>query len=902
MSQTELPKAYEPHETEKRWYQHWLDNGVFNAEVNEGVQPFCIVIPPPNVTAPLHMGHALDNAIQDLLIRWHRMSGDETLWMPGTDHAGIATQNVVEKMLRDEGRTRFDLGREKFVERTWEVKERHHGIITSQLQRLGSSCDWRRERFTMDEGLSRAVREAFVSLYEEGLIYRGSRMISWCPRCETVLSDVEVTHEDHQGKLWHIRYPYPDRPDEGIVVATTRPETMLGDTGVAVNPGDARYEAVVGKTVILPLMEREIPIVADDFADPEFGSGAVKVTPAHDPNDLEIALRHDLPHVVVIGEDGNMTAEAKQYAGQERYECRRKVIEDLESQGLMVDIEDYEHSVGQCQRCDTVIEPRVSVQWFVKMEPLAQEAIAAVRDGRVRFVPERWSKLYLDWMENIRDWCISRQLWWGHQIPVWHCQECRHENVAREDPTECAKCGSGKLERDPDVLDTWFSSGLWPFSTMGWPDETPELAYFYPTSVLVTAYDIITFWVARMITMGLKFRDERPFADVFIHGLVRDEKGRKMSKSLGNVIDPLELMDRFGTDALRFALTSLVTHGQDITLTEDKLVGARNFCNKLWNAARLVLMNLDDAVGQACSLPEPADSVGQASSLPSEGLDLADRWILSRRAQVVAHAHELVAGYHLGSYAQMLYEFVWSEFCDWYLEIAKIALYGDDERRKATVQAILRSVLGDILKLLHPVMPFITEEIWQALTPGSAAIAREPLPLAEAYGADRDPAAEADFGALMQATQLLRQGRAALELPPGQAIPRALWRAEEPAVAAALTEREQYIRSLARIERFESAEGDLATPEHWFGVESGVEVAIPLAGTIDVAAELERSRKRLAKAEKGRDVSAQKLASEGFVNKAKPEVVERERARLAEAEAEVEKLQARVEMLEQASG
>ncbi len=683
-----MPTAYDPELVEDRWYGYWLEQDVMRAEIDPEREPFCIVIPPPNVTGTLHMGHALDNTIQDLLIRRRRMQGYAALWLPGTDHAGIATQNVVEKMLAEEGRSRHDLGRERFVELTWQVSQDHKSQILGQLRRLGCSPDWSRERFTLDEGLSRAVREAFVTLYEQGLIYRGARMINWCPRCATGLSDLEVEHADEQGHLWHIRYPEPDG-GPGVVVATTRPETMLGDTAVAAHPDDERYAGLIGRTVILPLMDREIPVVADDAVDPEFGTGAVKVTPAHDPNDLEIAVRHNLPHVVVINDDGAMTEEAGDYAGLSRFEAREQIVAALEERGLLVGIEDYRHSVGHCSRCHTILEPLVSEQWFVAMEPLAREGLRAVDEGLVRFVPERWTRVYRDWLEDIEDWCISRQLWWGHALPAWWCESCGQWTVSRDDPTECLACGATGLVPSPDVLDTWFSSGLWPFSTLGWPDETPELEYWYPTSVLVTAYDIIFFWVARMIMDAMHFTGKQPFDVVFIHGLVRTAEGRKMSKSLGTGVDPLELMDKYGADALRFALMQMITHGQDLRYSEDRVVGARNFCNKLWNVTRFVVMNLEDA---------PDERIDLASA----DLSLADRWILSRHHRLLALVARELEAYNIAQAADALYEHIWSEFCDWYVELAKSDLYEPESpERRAVVQEVLRTVLEGFLPAPH---------------------------------------------------------------------------------------------------------------------------------------------------------------------------------------------------------
>ncbi len=875
-----MDKAYDAHKAEGKWYQYWLDQGVFDAEVNPTKKPYCIVIPPPNVTGVLHMGHALDETIQDLLIRWHRMRGFEALWLPGTDHAGIATQNVVEAMLAEEGLTRHDLGREKFVQRVWAVKDEHHSHITDQLQRLGVSVDWRRERFTLDEGLSRAVREAFVRLYEEGLIYRGERMINWCVRCGTSLSDLEVNHQQRQGHLWYIRYPAPDG-GPGLVVATTRPETMLGDTAVAVHPDDERYGDMIGKTVILPLMEREIPVIADDYIDPEFGTGALKVTPAHDPNDLEIGQRHNLPSVVAIDRNGKMTSDTKQYAGLDRYQCRQQVVGDLQQQGLLEKIEDYEHTVGQCQRCDTVVEPLISTQWFVKMAPLAEEGLAAVRNGAVRFVPDRWTKVYEDWLENIQDWCISRQLWWGHPIPVWYCDDCGELTCTREDPTECTHCGSRDIKQDPDVLDTWFSSALWPFSTLGWPDQTPELQYFYPTSVLVTGYDIIYFWVARMIMMGMHLCGTEPFGEVFIHGLVRDEHGQKMSKSRGNAVDPLELIDEYGTDAMRFGLTQLITHGQDLTYAPDRMVGARNFCNKLWNASRLVLMNVEGA---------------EQVNLDKADLSLADRWILSRHNRMLAELNRQLSAYNSAQAADLLYDYVWGEFCDWYLEIAKLDLYGEDAERQATVQNILRHLLSDILRALHPFMPFITEEIWQRLAPEAGSIVRQSYP--EADGRWYDEPAGADVSRLQSAIVAIRSLRADLRLPPDQkvAVTVTASRAEE---ADMLASQQDIISLLAGVESLQVRTAPAEPPANALTeVVSGAQVHLHLAGTIHPAQEIQRLRQDIADRESQRQRSQKKLDNEEFLTKAPAEVVAKERDRIEEVEQDIAKLQGQVQVLE----
>jgi valyl-tRNA synthetase len=871
---TEMPKAYEPQDVEGRLYQYWLTERVFEANPDPAKPPFCIVIPPPNVTGVLHMGHALDNAIQDLLTRWRRMQGHEALWLPGTDHAGIATQNVTEKLLAQEGLTRHDLGREAFIERVWEVKEKHHSHIVEQLKRLGGSLDWRRERFTLDEQCARAVREAFVTLYERGLIYRGAYMINWCPRCLTGLSDLEVEHSEHDGHLWHLRYPAPEG-GPGVVVATTRPETMLGDTAVAVNPADERYQHLIGRTVRLPLMEREIPVVADEAVDLEFGTGAVKVTPSHDPNDLEIANRHGLPGVVVIGEDGVMTAEAGAYAGLDRYDCRQKVVADLEELGLLEQIETHRHAVGHCQRCTTVVEPLVSTQWFLKMQPLAEKGLQAVGEGEVRFVPERWTKVYTDWLENIRDWPISRQLWWGHPIPVWYCEACDEQICSREQPAACPACG-GALRPDPDVLDTWFSSALWPFSTLGWPEKTPELQYFYPTSVLVTGYDIIFFWVARMIMMGLELEGEKPFDEVFIHGLVRDEKGRKISKSLGNNIDPLVLIDTYGADALRFALVQLITHGQDLTYSEDRMVGARNFCNKLWNASRFVLMNLE---GQPD--PCPYTEAGDCD------LSLADRWILSRQAAVLEEVDQCLSRYDLARAADALYEYVWTEFCDWTIELSKNDLYGENARLRGQTQWLLQHLLSGILRALHPFMPFVTEEIWQQWQPGKGSLARALYP--QGNPAQRDPAAEAAMSVVMEVTSALRSLRANLGLAPQQRVSISLQASEDQ--QPALQALEQGMRALARLEQVTYLTAADTRPEKALAASAaGVEIYLHLEGAVDAAAELARLEKRREELEQSRTRSQAKLSNEKFTAKAPAHVVQYEQDRLAETEADIARL------------
>ncbi|MCP4687516.1 MAG: valine--tRNA ligase, partial [Desulfobacterales bacterium] len=702
MSDDMLDKGYDPHGVESRWYAFWEEQQLFAASEESERKSYSIVIPPPNVTGVLHMGHALNNTIQDILCRYRRSRGDNVLWMPGTDHAGIATQNVVEKNLAAKGLDRHQLGREKFIEAVWEWREKYGSAIINQLKRLGASCDWGRERFTMDEGLSKAVRKVFVQLYQEGLIYRGDYIINWCHRCHTALSDLEVEHEEIEGNLYYIRYPFPDGAS-GLVVATTRPETMLGDTAVAVNPDDKRFRDIGCDQVVLPLMDKTIPIIRDKYVDTDFGAGALKVTPAHDPNDFEIGERHGLPSLKVIGDDGVMTEAAGRFEGLDRFECREAVIEALKKEGLLEKIEPHPHSVGHCYRCKTIVEPNLSRQWFVKIKPLAEKAIDAVKEGETTIIPDTWTNTYNDWMYNIRDWCVSRQIWWGHQIPAWTCEKCEEVTVAMETPDKCPGCGSGDLVRETDVLDTWFSSALWPFSTMGWPDETPLLKTFYPTSVLVTGFDILFFWVARMMMMGIHFMGGAPFKDVYVHALVRDEKGKKMSKSKGNVIDPLTVIDQYGADAFRFTLAAFAAQGRDIKMSEKRVEGYRNFINKLWNAARFSLMHVGDDSG----------------SIPSEGLSLPDRWILSRLNRATRTVAEAIETHRFNDAASAAYNFVWHEFCDWYVEAIKPILYDkEDASRKEKTLPVLRRTLHDILILLHPFTPFVTEEIWWKL-PGT---------------------------------------------------------------------------------------------------------------------------------------------------------------------------------------
>lgn len=860
-----ISTVYDPQAVEAKWYKFWEENRLFHAEVDHAQQPFSIVIPPPNVTGQLHMGHALDNTLQDILIRFKRMQGYNTLWMPGTDHAGIATQIKVEEVLAQEGKTRYDLGREPFIDKVWDWKAQYGSRIINQLKRLGASCDWERERFTMDEGCSKAVREVFVSLYEQGLIYQGNRITNWCPRCNTALSDIEVEHEEKPGNLYHVRYLVEGTQEEYVTVATTRPETILGDSGVAVHPEDARYKHLIGKYLILPLVGRRLPIVGDEYVDPSFGTGAVKVTPAHDPNDFEMGLRHKLAEIVIMNPDGTMAADTGKYAGMDRYECRKALVNDLKDQGYLVKIDEHSHAVGHCQRCSTVVEPLVSKQWFVKMEPLAKPAIEAVTSGQIQFVPERFTKIYTNWLENIRDWCISRQIWWGHRIPAWYC-ECGEVTVSREDITVCPKCG-GKVEQDPDVLDTWFSSGLWPFSTMGWPENTAELKQFYPTSVLVTGYDIIFFWVARMIMMGLKFQQDIPFKHVFIHGLVRDSQGRKMSKSLGNGIDPLEVIDKYGADTLRFMLITGNTPGNDMRFYWERVESSRNFANKIWNASRFVLMNLDGF--DPAFTPAPAD------------LTLADRWILSRYNTTVAGVTRNLERFELGEAARMVYEFIWDEFCDWYIELAKSRLYNkEDGKNRKTAQYLLNYVLGNTLKLLHPFMPFITEAIWQSLPHQGVSIMTAGWPAEDAALAN--PVDEQVMGVIMDTIKAVRNMRAEVNVHPGKKS-EVILKLTSPELKAALETNMGYIKTLAAAEPVVLLDTNEATPENAMtAVVSGVEIYLPLKGLIDVEKETARLNKELDGLAKELSRIAGKLNNPGFTAKAPAEVIEKEKSKQAE--------------------
>ncbi|WP_027716997.1 valine--tRNA ligase [Desulfovirgula thermocuniculi] len=880
MARTDMPTAYNPRDVEEKWYRYWEENKFFHSEVDPSRVPYTIVMPPPNVTGQLHMGHALDNTLQDVLIRWRRMQGYNVLWLPGTDHAGIATQAKVEEQLAREGLSKYDLGREKFLERVWAWKEEYGGRITRQLRRLGASCDWDRERFTMDEGCSAAVREFFLRLYEKGLIYRDYYIVNWCPRCQTVISDIEVEHLEKPGQLYYIKYPAREGGDY-LVVATTRPETMLGDVAVAVHPADDRYRHMVGKVLVLPLVGREIPVIADEYVDPSFGTGAVKITPAHDPHDFEVARRHGLPQIKVMNEHAVMDGEAGPYRGLDRWECRKAVLRDLKEQGYLLKVEDYTHAVGHCYRCETVIEPMISRQWFVRMKPLAEPAIAAVKEGRIRFVPERFTKIYLHWMENIRDWCISRQLWWGHRIPVWYCQDCGETMAERETPEKCARCASPRLEQDPDVLDTWFSSGLWPFSTLGWPQKTRDLEYYYPTTVLVTGRDIIFFWVARMITSGLFAMEEVPFKEVFIHGLVLDALGRKMSKSLGNGVDPIEVIESHGADSLRFMLVTGNTPGSDLRFHFERLDGARNFANKIWNASRFVLMNLDGY--------RPEEAPGP------EAYTLADRWILSRYARCVRAVTESLEAYELGEAARAIYDFLWDEFCDWYIELAKPRLYHPREPRdRQLAQHVLARVLKGALELLHPFMPFITEEIWQRLPHRGRTIMLAPWPVYQPELVDEG--AEAAMELLMEVTRAIRHIRSEMNVPPGKTATAVLV-AEEEGARELLAGWRHYVEGLARCRVELRAACDAPPPQSAHGVARGVKIYVPLAGLIDINREASRLEKELAAVEKELARVKGKLASEAFLTKAAPDVVEKERAKEKDLSARAASLRQRLAVL-----
>jgi valyl-tRNA synthetase len=864
MSSDLLDKAYEPHDVEKRWYDFWEKERLFAASESESAKNcYSIVIPPPNVTGVLHMGHALNNTLQDILCRYRRLRGDNVLWMPGTDHAGIATQNVVEKKLAGEGLNRHQVGREKFIKAVWEWRSEYGSAIINQLKRLGASCDWDRERFTMDEGLSKAVRKVFVTLHQEGLIYRGNYIINWCPRCHTALADLEVEHEVHDGFLYHIRYPFKDGSG-GIVIATTRPETMLGDTAVAVNPDDERYQGVTSRNVMLPLMNREIPIIQDKYVDMSFGTGALKITPAHDPNDFEIGNRHHLERVKVIGDDGLMTPEAGKFETMDRFQCRKAVVEALKKERLIEKIDAYQHSIGHCYRCRTIIEPNLSKQWFVKAKPLAEKAVEAVINGQTRIVPEIWTKTYFEWMNNIKDWCISRQIWWGHQIPAWTCERCEEIVVAMEAPETCPACQGKILNQDTDVLDTWFSSALWPFSTMGWPDNTRTLKMFYPTSVLVTGFDILFFWVARMMMMGLHFMGDVPFKDVYVHALVRDEEGKKMSKSTGNVIDPLNIIDSYGTDAFRFTLAAFAAQGRDVKMSEKRVEGYRHFINKIWNAARFALMHIDKAY----------------KDISAGSLSLIDRWILSRLYRVAVNVSESLDDYRFNDAAGALYNFVWHEFCDWYLEAVKPTLYGKEgtNRKEATLSVLWR-VLHDTLILLHPFIPFVTEEIWNKLpgTKGSVMKAVFPLDSGD-YDPCQDPQAESTMALITGIISGIRNIRGEMNISPSLSLDVSV-HSQEALIRNTVTQYRDMIINLARLESLSVENTGQRPKSAATSVVENATIYVHLEGIIDFVQETQRLEKEINKLTDELTMVTKKLRNEDFLEKAPKNVVEKVKER-----------------------
>lgn len=878
----ELAKTYAPTDVEDKWYSFWEEQGYFKPSRDPEAEMFSIVMPPPNVTGRLHMGHAMDNTMQDILIRFKRLQGYNTMWLPGTDHAGIATQAKVEKQLNEEGISKHDLGRDRFVDRCWAWKEEYGDTITKQIRKLGASCDWSQERFTMDETCSRAVREAFVALYEKDLIYQGNYIINWCPHCHTTISDIEVEHKENNGELYYLNYPYAE--GEGyITIATTRPETMFGDVAVAVHPEDERYKDLVGKELILPIIERRIPVVADEYVDREFGTGAVKITPSHDVNDFEMGQRHNLPQEVIMDEDGIMTEGAGPYEGLDRFECRKQLLADLEGTPYLNHVEPYQNAVGHCYRCDTIIEPRVSKQWFVRMKPLVEPALEAVHTGEIKFVPERFTKIFVSWLENIRDWCISRQLWWGHRIPVWYCDECGEVICTREDPTVCPSCGSNHLHQDDDVLDTWFSSGLWPFETFGWPDDTPDLRMFYPTSVLVTGRDIIFFWVARMVFDAYEFTGKKPFDDVLIHGLVLDDKGRKMSKSLGNGIDPLEEIERFGADALRMTLVTGTTPGNDTRYRQEKIEASRNFTNKLWNAARFVLMNLDDIDDEVSS---PALN------------HLHDRWIVSRFQRVAEHTTDALNKYELGEAARSVSDFIWDEFCDWYIELAKPRLYGrHGDAAQTEARCTAAWVLRETCVLLHPIMPFITEELWQHLPHELDSIMQSEWP--KSVDEYIDVKAENDMAVIMDTIKAVRSLRHDMGVPMGKKSPIVLI-AQNNKRKMLLHDHEEDFFQLAFASEmiveespFEYNEQAVSTVEH------GIQVILPLKGLVDVQAEITRLEKEAARVQNEITRAEKKLSNSGFVSKAPAEVVEKEKRKINEYRLDAETISERIKMLKE---
>lgn len=863
--ETNLNKTYDPKEFESRLYDEWMEKGYFASKPNKDKKPFTIMMPPPNITGQLHMGHALDHTLQDVLIRWKRMQGCETLWLPGTDHASIATEvKVVERIKKEEGKTKYELGRDEFMKRAWAWKEEFGGKIENQLKKLGDSCDWDRQRFTMDQGCNDAVKEFFIKLYEEGHIYRGHRIINWCPNCKTTLSDAEVEHEDQPGNFYHVKYFLKDS-DQFLEVATTRPETMLGDSGIAVNPNDERYADIVGKTAILPLVGRELPIVADEYVDMEFGTGVVKMTPAHDPNDFEVGLRHNLEEINVMNEDGTMNDKCGKYAGMDRYECRKAIIDDLKEEGFLIKIKEHDHAVGTCYRCHTTIEPRLSEQWFVKMDKLAEPAIKILNDKELQFVPDKFDKTYLQWLENIRDWCISRQLWWGHQIPAYYCQECGEVVVAREIPEKCPKCGCTHFKQDEDVLDTWFSSALWPFSTLGWPNNTEELNYYYPTNVLVTGYDIIFFWVVRMAFAAMFCMNEKPFSHVLIHGLVRDSQGRKMSKSLGNGIDPLEIIDQFGADALRFTLITGNSPGNDMRFYMERVEFARNFANKLWNASRFVFMNWDEEMMN-----------GVTRSDVEANLTLADKWIISRANNIVKDVTHNMDKFELGMALQKAYDFTWSEYCDWYIEMVKTRLYGDDVEAKKAALYTLTYVLETILKLLHPFIPFITEEIFDHLPTANGMIIVSEWP--EFKEEDNMAKEEAMMDVMMDGIRNVRNVRSEMNVPPSKKAKVIMVPSEDK--LEAVEAGKDYFKTLASASEVEVRADEAGIPEDAVSVViDGVKIFIPLDELVDFEKELERLNKEKAKLEGEIKRVNGKLSNQGFLAKAPQKLVDEEKAK-----------------------
>jgi valyl-tRNA synthetase len=855
-----LSKKYNPKDFEERIYKYWMDNGYFKADVNPEKKPFTIMMPPPNVTGNLHMGHALNHTIQDILIRWKRMEGYEALWLPGTDHASISTEAKVVAKIESEGKTKKELGREKFLEEAWAWTDKYGGNIRHQLKKLGVSCDWSKERFTLDEGLSKAVEEVFIRLYEKGLIYRGDRIINWCPSCGTALSDAEVEHEEKKGNLWHIKYPVKDS-DEYVVIATTRPETMLGDLAVAVHPEDERYKHLVGKTLILPLVNREIPVIADEYVEMEFGTGAVKITPSHDPNDFEVGARHNLGQLKVMNDDGTINEKGGKYQGLDRYEARKKIVKDLEEQGLLAEIKEHNHNVGHCERCGTVVEPIISKQWFVKMKTLAEPAIEVYKEGKLRFVPDRFGKIYLHWLENIRDWCISRQLWWGHRLPVYYCEDCGEVIVSREKPEKCSKCEGANIVQDPDTLDTWFSSALWPFSTLGWPEDTEELKYFYPTDVLVTGYDIIFFWVVRMVFSAMEHMGEIPFKDVFITGLVRDALGRKMSKSLGNGIDPLEIIDKYGSDALRFTLVTGNTPGNDMRFHMERVESSRNFANKLWNASRFVIMNLDPNI---VNYDEVKDNLKEE-----------DKWIISRMNNVAKEVTENLNKYELGIAAQKIYDFTWSEYCDWYIEMVKPRLYGEKEEDKNTARYVLLTVLKNILKLLHPFMPYITEEIWSHL-PGieKSLIISEWPKYRDEYNFEES---ERRISFIMEAVKRIRNIRAEMNVAPSRKA-KVIFVTTDEDIKDILNAGKEFFVNLASASEIEIRDNkDDIGEDAMSAVVESCQIFLPLEDLVDIEKEVERLEKEKERLEAELKRVRGKLSNEGFVKKAPEHIVNQER-------------------------